>query len=102
MGEPQRRLNDRESLYLCEDEIYDKVSREVDLREREKGVKSIEMDYEYCPALAAENKQSKIEDEILDECGKKLGLNHKNISLVLEHRKRFLDLTIRFIVQYKL
>jgi hypothetical protein len=87
-------------MYLSNDlESCNKIYIEVDKRLKEKGIKPLDMKWEFCPALTEESKLTDIEHKIIKLTGSPFGVTvDKLLMYGLDSYNKWIDLSIKVIV----
>ena len=99
MADGSARIVEPSQIFLCTDDAATGAYfLEASKRERAAGIKPTNMPDEYCPALVAESRLSKIENMLIDASGKALGVDSNSPGMYLERRKRYIDLVVGMIV----
>lgn len=106
-GLDKERIAEPGQVYLSQDEnTLGRYYKAIDAKLRELGIKPADMQLDYCPALVAENEQTKAERALIDEAAKMLGtyegpgqFNNALLSTQngLETRQKFIDLTVGLV-----
>ena len=93
------RIVEPSKVFSCpDDEATGRYFLEASKRERAAGIKPANMADEFCPALVAETRLSKIENMLIDASGKALGVGSNSPGMYLERRKRYIDLVVGMVV----
>lgn len=91
------RILSHEDLYLSKDDItFNDAIREMDKRLKERGIKPLDMPFDYCPALVAESNLTDMRWILVADSEKILGIEKGELSnfysLGLEKAERFFSL----------
>lgn len=95
------RITDHNKLYLAGDAECEVIYTEADKRLKEAGIKPVDMERDYCPALVAEDELRKIARMIADESCAPLGISADKLLCSkdgLENYKKWIELVVGAIV----
>ncbi len=95
--EEQITVLEEKHTYKLNDIDFKKYHSECNKREAKKGLDV--SNPEYCPLLVAEHELIKAENNLIDVFGEVVDIKASDI-YKLEHRKRFIDITLRFMAQH--
>ena len=105
-GQPPRKITDPKDVWLCDDDnTLEEYYQDVDHRLREAGLKPESMPREHCPALVAEDMETKAKWLICDASADMMDLeydgkelNSRLLSRGLDEYQRFIDLNAKLVV----
>lgn len=95
------RITEPKNAWLMDDKSFKSYHAEMDKRERAAGIKPAEMDYDFCPALIAEDIQRKAVRIIIDLAGEIFEADDWGYSLLCAGGNKydeFLELTVKMVV----
>ena len=100
-------ITDPKDTYLAVREDFLDYLQECNKRERAENIKPANMLDEHCPALVAENVQTKAEHLIVDSAAEMLGLDMDGQEFLsrllckgLDEYERFIDLVVKLVVNH--
>lgn len=91
---PVERITENKDLWKANDVDYRDITDQADFELREKGIKPVEMEREYCPALVAEHIERKAVWVLFDIAEEFTGMSCEQATNSLERHKKYLDLLI--------
>jgi hypothetical protein len=90
----RRRITENKHTYLLTDDDYKELALQVDFELREKGIKPESMQFEYCPALVAEDIQRTAERTLFEIAEDFTKIKPNQVALSLERYRKYLDLLL--------
>jgi len=96
--EGKRVITDPDHTYLLGEKDWKAYHDECKVEESKAGLKT--KGYDYCPLLVAQADQVSAERLLINSFQKITGMSYSDVSMKLDVRKKFLDITLRLMAKY--